>query len=139
VPEDLADSYWASFADGFVTFSGRPLSTLRVGDYTEFLSEGATYAAVTVTGRSDSEALVFTRLEEGGGWAVDILATLGSGFLEIMTRTYDGLPDTEDGRTVRDAFRDVVAPSLWAALASGDGDDEFTRAALGLLERIGAG
>ena len=139
VPEDMAGSYWASFADGFASFAGRPLSTLRVGAHTEFASEGSSYAAVTVSGRSDAEALVFTKLEDDGGWAVDLIATLSSGFLEVITRTYDELPDTEDGRAVRDAYREVIAPSLWAALAAGEADDDFTRRALGLLERIDAG
>jgi hypothetical protein len=110
-----------------------------VGDHTEFASEGSTYAAVTVSGRSDAEAVVFTKLEDDGGWAVDLIATLGAGFLEVMQRTYDELPDTEDGQLVRDAYREVVAPSLWAALAAGAADDDFTRQALGLLEKIDAG
>ena len=138
IPDEMAGSFWTSFSDGFVQFAGRPLSTLHVGDFTEFASEGSTYAAVTV-GASDADAVVYTKLESDGGWAVDLLATLGSGFLEVMERTYDGLPETEDGRLVREAYRDVVAPSLWATLAAGNGDDDFTRRALGLLERIDAG
>lgn len=139
VPAEMATSFWTSFATEFLDFAGRPLSTLRVGDYAELDSEGATYAAVTVTGRSDATATVFTRLEADGGWAVDLVATLGSGFLEVMSRTYDALPDTEDGSRVREAYQEVIAPSLWATLAVGDSDDDFTRDALGLLERIDAG
>jgi hypothetical protein len=139
VPDEMASSFWNSFAVEFVSFAGRPLSTLRVGEYTEFASEGATYAAVSITGRSDADAVVFTRLEDDGGWAVDLVATLGAGFLEVMERTYDSLPDSDDGGRVRDAYREVVAPSLWAALAAGDSNDDFTRDALGLLERIDAG
>jgi hypothetical protein len=138
VPEAMASSYWASFAEGFEDFAGRPLSTLSVGAHTEFDSEGSTYAAVTVTGRADSEALVFTRLEDDGGWAVDLVATLSSGFLEVMVRTYEELPNSAAGDTVRAAYRDLIAPSLWATLAAGEADDAFTRDALGLLERIDA-
>jgi hypothetical protein len=50
VPDEVAGAYWASFREGFSSFAGRPLSTLAVGDYDEFESEGEKYAAVAVTG-----------------------------------------------------------------------------------------
>lgn len=138
VPADVAAAYWASFDEGFSTFAGRPLSSLRVGDATEFESQGTRYAAVAVYGRQDTESTVYVRELEDGRWVVDLVATLGSGFVGLFERIYDALPGTEEGDIVRGAFRDVVAPSLWATLALGAEDPEYSRAALLLLEKLGA-
>jgi len=138
VPEDLAGAYWASFRQEFADFAGRPISTLRVGGYREFEAQGVDYAAVTIIGRSDTEGTVYTRLEDEGGWAVDLLATVGSGFVGVMQRSYESIPEGEEGDAAREAFRELAAPSLWAILASGGADDGFTREAFGFLELIGA-
>jgi len=63
------------------------MSTLAVGDYDEFESEGEKYAAVAVTGSADTATLVFTRLGSDGAWEVDLVASLGSGFVGHRCRT----------------------------------------------------
>jgi hypothetical protein len=138
VPDEVAARYWESFANGFSEFSGRPVGTLTVGDYREFESEGETFAAVSVRGATDRGAIVFTRQLEDGGWAVDLVATLSPGFVSLLRRNLDGLPQGAEGDRVRSAYQTVIAPSIWAALAAGEFDDAFARDALNLLEAIEA-
>ena len=68
-----------------------------------------------------------------------VVATLGPGFVGPMQRDLEMLPADEDGERIRVAYRDVVAPSLWAALAASEFDDAFAREALSLLEDIDSG
>lgn len=138
VPANVATDYWHSFSEGFSDFAGRPIGTLTVGDYREFESEGRRFAAVTVRGSADTSSVVFAR-QEDDVWAVDLVATLGPGFVGPMQRDLENLPADEHGERIRVAYRDVVAPSLWAALAAGVFDDAFSREALSLLESIDAG
>lgn len=138
VPDDVAATYWESFANGFSEFSGRPVGTLTVGDYREFESEGETFAAVSVRGTTDRGAIVFTRKLEDGTWAVDLVATLSPGFVGLLRRNLEELPQGEDADRVRLAYRTVIAPSIWAALSAGEFDDAFARDALNLLEAIDA-
>lgn len=138
VPAGVATDYWHSFSEGFSDFAGRPIGTLTVGDYREFESEGQMFAAVTVRGSGDATSVVFAR-QESETWAVDLVATLGPGFVGPMQRDLEMLPADEDGERIRVAYRDVVAPSLWAALAASEFDDAFAREALSLLEDIDSG
>ena len=138
VPASVATDYWHSFSEGFSDFAGRPIGTLTVGDYREFESEGQMFAAVTVRGSGDATSVVFAR-QESETWAVDLVATLGPGFVGPMQRDLEMLPADEDGERIRVAYRDVVAPSLWAALAASEFDDAFAREALSLLEDIDSG
>ena len=138
VPANVARDYWHSFSEGFSDFAGRPIGTLTVGDYREFESEGQRFAAVAVRGGTDTSSVVFARQEEEV-WAVDLVATLGPGFVGPMQRDLETLPADEHGERIRVAYRDIVAPSLWAALAAGVFDDAFAREALSLLEDIDAG
>jgi hypothetical protein len=138
VPANVATDYWQSFSQGFSDFAGRPIGTLTVGDYREFESEGQMFAAVTVRGSGDATSVVFAR-QESEAWAVDLVATLGPGFVGPMQRDLEMLPADEDGERIRVAYRDVVAPSLWAALAASEFDEAFAREALSLLEDIDSG
>ena len=138
VPDEVAAAYWASFREGFSAFAGRPMSTLAVGDYDEFESEGEKYAAVAVTGSADTATLVFTRLGSDGAWEVDLVASLGSGFVGHLRETHALLPQDETGTAAREAYREVVAPAMWAAMAAGDFGDDFTRQALALIDEMGA-
>jgi len=81
---------------------------------------------------------VFAR-QESEAWAVDLVATLGPGFVGPMQRDLEMLPADEDGERIRVAYRDIVAPSLWAALAASEFDEAFAREALSLLEDIDSG
>ncbi|HHC07845.1 MAG TPA: hypothetical protein ENK55_03920 [Actinobacteria bacterium] len=138
VPEDLATDYWRSFRDEFATFAGRPLSTLTVGEWKEYQAEGETFAAVDVFGESNVPTTVLTRGTEEG-WRVDPVATLAPGLIRPLGRYFDGLSG-EGAEAVVAAYREYVAPSLWAALGSGRFDEAFAREALALIERIdGAG
>ncbi|MEA2057428.1 MAG: hypothetical protein U9O63_01790 [Actinomycetota bacterium] len=137
VPDEVAAAYWASFREGFSAFAGRPMSTLAVGDYDEFESEGEKYAAVAVTGSADTATLVFTRLGSDGAWEVDLVASLGSGFVGHLRETHALLPQDETGTAARDAYREIVVPAMWAAMAAGDFGDDFTRQALALIDEMG--
>jgi hypothetical protein len=137
VPADAASAYWASFRDGFSAFAGRPMSTLAVGDYNEFESEGEQYAAVEVTGTSGAVTTVFTRLGDDGMWEVDLVASLGSGFVGHLRASHAVLPVGEEGSAARDVYREIVEPAMWAAMAAGEFGDDFARQALALVEEIG--
>lgn len=127
-----AAAYWSSFRDGFGAFAGRPISTLDVGSSTEVEAGGAEWAVVSVGVQEDASALVFTR--DVDGWSVDLVATLATGFVEPLLTYLEGLPDDEDGATVREAYKAVVVPAMWVAIDAGGYGDEFARRALSLIE-----
>lgn len=136
VPHDMQAAYWASFSEGFVEFAQRPIATLTVGESKRFSSEGASFASVPVGGGTATESVVITRMTSDGSWEVDLVASLGDGFAKLLASEYDGLPDNEDGDRIRQAYVDTVVPSLWAAMDEGGFGDDFTRTALGMIERI---
>lgn len=136
VPPSVSSAYWNSFRDGFSSFAGRPLSTLAVGDYNEFEAEGAKYAAVAVTGTSGASTVVFTRFVDDGTWEVDLVATLGSGFVGHLREAHATIPTGDEGSAVRGAYREVVGPAMWAAMTAGEFGDDFARQALALVEAI---
>ncbi|MEN8042191.1 MAG: hypothetical protein ABFR95_11870, partial [Actinomycetota bacterium] len=137
VPLDLQAAYWASFAEGFVEFASRPISTLTVGESNHFTSEGIEFAGVSVTGGNGGESVVIARAVEDGSWEVDLVASLGDGFVQLLSREYDALPHDEAGDRIRTAYKEIVVPSLWAAMSEGSYGDDFTRVALALIERVG--
>jgi hypothetical protein len=67
---------------------------------------------------------------------VDLVATLAPGFVDPLARTYDELPGGADGDVVRAAYEETVVPAMWAAISSGQYDDEFTRRALALIDSV---
>ena len=89
-----------------------------------------------VGGSAGTATKVFARQNENGEWTIDLIATLGPGFVGLMRRQYASLPPDEYGRVMRTAFTDVVAPSLWAELAQGGFGESFARDALFLLDEI---
>jgi len=136
VPLDVQAAYWGSFADGFVEFASRPLSTLTVGESTRFTSEGVEFASVPVTGGAGRGSVVITRMGDDGSWEVDLVASLGDGFAQLLASGYDELPDDEDGDRVRLAYVTTVVPSLWAAMTDGSFGDDFTRTALAIIDSV---
>lgn len=136
VPDDLASDYWRSFADGFTDFASRPISTLTVGESTQFEVEDHTFAAVPISSGPGSDSVVFVRQAERGGWEVDLVATLADGFSTVFADRYAGLGADESVTSLREAYREHVVPALWAAMAEGDFGDEFNRVALTLLNEI---
>jgi len=136
VPVDVQSSYWESFADGFREFASRPISTLTVGQANIFESEGEQFAVVPISGGSASGSVVIARLRGDGSWEVDMVATLGDGFVTLLQSAFDGLPQGEEGDAVRAAYADTVVPSMWAAMADGTFGEDFARSALALIERI---
>lgn len=127
-----AAAYWSSFRDGFDAFAGRPISTLNVGGSAEVEAGGVNWAVVTVGVQEDASAPTFTR--DSDGWAVDLVATLATGFVEPLLSYLEDLPDDENGTTIRESYATVVVPAMWAAIEAGGHDDDFARRALTLIE-----
>ncbi len=137
IPAPIAAEYWRSFRDEFAAFAGRPISTLTVGEERELDAGGYRYAAVQVRGSGGAESVVMARRDpDTGVWRIDLVATLGSGFVTPLRRAFEALPDDDAGRYVADAYRQAVAPGLWAALGSGGFDEDFAREALRFVEEI---
>lgn len=136
VPLDVQASYWSSFSDGFSEFSSRPISTLTVGASEFFTSEGIEFASIPVGGGAGANSVVIARMTSEGMWQVDLVASLGDGFVKLLASEYDSLPDGAEGDRVRTAYGAVVAPSLWAAMSDGSFGDDFTRTALALIAQI---
>ena len=139
VPTAVQETYWASFAQGFSEFASRPVSTLAVGEATTFASEGAEFASVPVSGGPAVESIVIARMRDDGTWEVDMVATLADGFAKVLLGAYAELPTDESGDVIRVAYRSIVIPSMWAAMAEGDFGEDFARSALALIEEIEAG
>ena len=127
-----AAAYWSSFRDGFDAFAGRPISTLNVGGSEEVEAGGVNWAVVEVGVQEDASAPTFTR--DADGWAVDLVATLATGFVEPLLTYLEDLPDDEEGATVRESYETVVVPAMWAAIEAGGHGDDFARRALVLIE-----
>ena len=127
-----AAAYWSSFKDGFEAFAGRPISTLNVGSSVEVEAGGVAWAVVAVGVQEEASAPVFTR--DVDGWSVDLVATLATGFVEPLLTYLEGLPDDQDGATVRETYETVVVPAMWVAIDAGGHGDEFARRALSLIE-----
>jgi len=136
VPVGVQTSYWESFAEGFREFASRPISTLTVGQASIFESEGEQFGAVPISTGSTSDSVVMARMRDDGSWEVDMVATLGDGFVTLLQSAFDSLPEGENGDAVRTAYSDSVVPSMWAAMTQGTFGEDFARSALALIERI---
>jgi hypothetical protein len=139
VPLDIQAAYWSSFSAGFTEFSSRPISTLTVGKSESFTAEGVEFASVPVSGGVGNDSVVIARMTPDGNWQVDLVASLGDGFAQLLASEYASLQDNEDGERVKLSYATVVVPSLWAAMADGSFGDDFTRTALALIEEVGSG
>ena len=136
VPLDIQAAYWSSFAAGFSEFSSRPISTLTVGESERFTAEGVEFASVPVSGGVGKDSVVIARMTGDGTWQVDLVASLGDGFAQLLASEYASLPGDEAGERVSLSYSTVVVPSLWAAMADGSFGDDFTRTALALIEEV---
>ncbi len=136
VPLELQATYWSSFADGFVEFASKPISTLTVGESERFLSEGLEFASVPVSGGVGTGSVVIARMRDDGSWEVDLVASLADGFAQLLASEHDQLPSTEEGDRVRLAYADTVVPSLWAAMTDGSFGDDFARTALAIIDSV---
>lgn len=134
IPGSVSAAYWSSFQEGFGAFAGYPLAELDVGTADEIFSEGVQFSAVAVTDPEAGRGMVFTR--DALGRRVDLVATLAPGFVDPLLRTYEALPAGADGDLVRTAYEETVVPAMWAAISSGQYDDEFTRRALALIDMV---
>jgi hypothetical protein len=134
IPASVSAAYWTSFQDGFDSFAGYPLSDLDVGGSEEIFAEGVQFAAVAVTDPAEGDGTIFTRDDRDR--QVDLVATLAPGFVDPLIRTYSELPVGSDGDVVRAAYEQTVVPAMWAAISSGQYDDEFTRRALALIGSV---
>lgn len=138
VPLDVQGSYWLSFSAGFSEFSSRPISTLTVGASEAFTSEGIEFASVPVSGGAGGSSVVITRMTPDGSWQVDLVASLGDGFVRLLANEHSALADDEAGNRIRLAYETVVVPSLWAGMTDGSFGDDFTRTALALIGQVEA-
>ena len=134
VPSSVSAAYWSSFQAGFDDFAGYPLSDLGVGSSEEIFSEGVQFSAVVVQDPADGDGMIFTR--DATARQVDLVATLAPGFVDPLFVTYHELPAGEDGDVVRAAYEETVVPAMWAAISSGQYDDDFTRRALALIDSV---
>ncbi len=134
IPASVSAAYWTSFQDGFDSFAGYPLSDLDVGGSEAIFTEGVQFAAVAVTDPANGDGTIFTRDDRDR--QVDLVATLAPGFVDPLIRTYAELPSGTDGDVVRSAYEEIVVPAMWAAISSGQYDDEFTRRALALIGSV---
>lgn len=134
IPASVSAAYWTSFQDGFDSFAGYPLSDLDVGGSEAIFTEGVQFAAVAVTDPANGDGTIFTRDDRDR--QVDLVATLAPGFVDPLIRTYSELPSGTDGDVVRSAYEEIVVPAMWAAISSGQYDDEFTRRALALIGSV---
>ena len=139
VPFELQTGYWRSFAEGFSDFASRPVSTLTVGQATQFTSEGVEFASVPISSGPTTASVVITRILDDGSWVVDMVASLGDGFANLLLRTYESLPDGGSGDVVRTAYTQTVVPSLWAAMADGSFGEDFARSALAVIDAVESG
>jgi hypothetical protein len=136
VPLGMQSSYWRSFSLGFTDFASKPISTLSVGRADRFVSEGENFASVPISGGPGSDSIVIARMRADGTWEVDMVASLGDGFSKLMLERYDELGSDQAAARVRLAYVEVVAPSMWAAMADGSFGDSFATTALTILDRI---
>lgn len=136
VPIAVQASYWASFSEGFVEFSSRPLSTLTVGESVVYSSEGVEFATVPIAIGGQGGSVVITRMTQEGAWVVDLVASLGDGFAKLLASNYGEIPVGESGDRIRLAYTQAVVPALWAAMASETFGDDFTRTALAIIETV---
>ena len=97
VPTELRDSYWRSFDESFVEFSGLPLDDLAVQQVVEFEVSGNSFAVVEVgfPTRIGSAYLVAAK-QDPGGWHVDLVASLAPSLLGPIRSLVTALPDDDD-------------------------------------------
>lgn len=136
VPLEIQSSYWKSFSLGFTDFAAKPISTLSVGQAERFVSEGEDFASVPISGGPGSDSVVIARMRADGTWEVDMVASLGDGFSKLLLERYDALGSGEAAVRVRLAYVEVVAPSMWAAMADGSFGDSFAATALTIIDAI---
>jgi len=136
VPLELQTGYWRSFAEGFSDFASRPVSTLTVGQATRFTSEGIDFASVPISSGPAAESVVIARMRGDGSWEVDMVASLGDGFANLLLSAFENLPEGSDADVVRAAFNETVVPSLWAAMADGSFGEDFARSALAVIDTV---
>jgi hypothetical protein len=136
VPDDLQASYWDSFSVGFTDFADKPLSTITVGRAARFVSNGEEFASVPISGGPGSESVIIVRKRVDETWEIDMVASLGDGFSNLLLDLYEELGSDEASERVRLAYSEVVGPSMWAALVDGSFGDNFAVVALTILDRI---
>ena len=112
-------SYWETFRADFATFAGLPLAGVVVGGSEEFMVDGVSFAAVTVTADAAASEIL-CRQDDDGAWRIDLMATIGPTLLRSLRTLVVGLPEGAEAATARAAFGDR-APSLRAGLERAPG------------------
>ncbi len=116
LPDSVRDSFWESFAAGFLTFSEEDLSGVLIGESEEFSVEGKGFATVAVALReSGSSGNWIARRDSQGRWRLDLFATFGPSFASPLREWVAELGSDPDSEMARGALADQRA-SLLAAL-----------------------
>ncbi len=136
LPKPLQETYWESFGRGFTEFADKPLSTLIVGEGDRYIAEGEEFASVPISGGAGADSVVITRRTGDGTWQIDMVATLADGFSTLLLDLFDELDASEASSRIRQAYAEVVAPALWAAMVDGSFGDSFAVTALTILDHI---
>lgn len=89
VPDEVADNFWTSFADGFPELVGEPIEDMEFGTSIPSQVQGIDYVSFPVAfGSATAGTEWFVRSTEMG-WQIDLLATFGGPFaasLEALAR-----------------------------------------------------
>lgn len=81
--EQIAATFWASFASGIEDFLDAGVDDIRIGDVETVDVPGARYATVDVEFPLDSANRVFVVTDQDG-WRVDLIATFPAAFLSSI-------------------------------------------------------
>lgn len=136
--EDLAASFWSSFADEFPLFAGFDLGDLAVGRHTPLPDVRGEYAVVEI-GSGPDRGLVITRRTSSGGWQVDLLATLGGAFVPLVFDRVDDVGEGAAADLVLAAIRTSALESLDAALAAYPDDIRLETEIARIRQLVGSG
>lgn len=118
LPSELADEYWHSFVDEFVTFSSAPIGSMTVGEAEVFVLDGRTFAGVALSGADGGSATEILVTLDEGKWLIDPTATFGPSLARLIENIVLAAPP-DSGTS--DLFRDVARSSLRAGLGRAPG------------------
>jgi hypothetical protein len=111
---ELTTSFWSSFRDDFVLFSGVSVGALVVGRHTDLSVDEHPFAVVTVD-VDGTDGWILTRKNAAGAWQVDLLATMGGAFVPLVFDRVAALGADTAGDVIRRSLSESAIVSLDAA------------------------